>query len=219
MTLLLCSISLAGAQQFVARDVTGRVEFQTGGGTWQTLARGMDIPISALISTGFQSRAVLESDTSTLTVQPLTRLTIDEIQNLNQTESQTRISLRSGRISAEVKKNEENPSRFEVKSPVATAAVRGTSFTFNGFQLSVQSGIVAFGRPGGRVVTVPVGRKSEMKEGGVPAEVDEAVYEQISAYIYSLSSEVTTSDIVDVLELLDLVEEIIPDDQLYVYVK
>jgi len=162
------------AQEVTVREVSGRVEVQLPGEGWTSLSKGDVVPVSATISTGFQSRAVLISPRATIVVQPLTRLTIDQLQDEG-SNLQTSLSLRTGRITAAVKKNEAEPTRFQVRSPVATAAVRGTEFTFNGFQLKVEEGLVAFSSEGGSIVTVPVGASSEMSGEGIPEEVIDAV--------------------------------------------
>lgn len=179
ITTLLVSAFYVYGQEVVVKEATGRVQFQVPGGNWSPVEKGIVIPVSATISTGFQSRAVLESSRSTIIVQPLTRLTIDELQSRD-SGSRTSLSLRTGRISAVVKKNDAEPTRFQVRSPIATAAVRGTQFSFNGFQLEVKEGLVAFSSDGGRVITVPLGSSSEMQEGGIPLDVLEALLEDLT---------------------------------------
>ncbi|MBB6479738.1 FecR family protein [Spirochaeta isovalerica] len=178
--ILIFALSLClAAQEVTVREVSGRVEIQLAGQSWKTLSKGDVVPVAATISTGFQSRAVLLSPRATIVVQPLTRLTIDQLQDEGAS-NQTSLSLRTGRITAAVKKNETEPTRFQVRSPIATAAVRGTEFTFNGFQLQVTDGLVAFSSDGGRIVTVPVGASSEMQDGGIPQEVVDAIVEAVS---------------------------------------
>jgi len=173
LTIFFASLCLS-AQDVTVREVAGRVEIQLPGEGWTSLSKGDVVPVSATISTGFQSRAVLISPRATIVVQPLTRLTIDQLQDEGSSR-QTSLSLRTGRITAAVKKNEAEPTRFQVRSPVATAAVRGTEFTFNGFQLKVEEGLVAFSSDGGSIVTVPVGASSEMSPEGIPEEVLDAI--------------------------------------------
>ena len=205
-TLILCLSYITG-QEVIVKEVSGRVEFQIPGGPWTAVEKGIEIPITATISTGFQSRAVLESPRSTIIVQPLTRLTIDELQSRGSS-SQTSLSLRTGRISAVVKKNENEPTRFQVKSPIATAAVRGTAFSFNGFQLTVEEGLVAFSSSGGRVITVPLGASTEMKEDGVPVEVIDSILEQITVNPSAVSDLVIP--LLEDLGLIDLgIEDLI----------
>lgn len=176
---LLILSALLYSQEVTVREVAGNVEVQLRGGSWTSVSKGDVIPVSATISTGFQSRAVLETPRATIVVQALTRMTIDQLQDQGGSAS-TNLSLRTGRITAVVKKDDERPTSFQVKSPIATAAVRGTQFSFNGFQLQVSDGLVAFSSDGGRVITVPLGNSSEMLEGGVPQEVLDAVIAAIS---------------------------------------
>jgi len=206
--LFLTSVCIYG-QQVVVREASGRVEYQIPGQSWRPAEKGIEIPVSATISTGFQSRAVLESPRSTIVVQPLTRLTIDELQS-SSSGSQTSLSLRTGRISAVVKKNEAAPTRFQVKSPIATAAVRGTEFSFNGYQLVVESGLVAFSSDSGRVITVPIGGYSEMTEEGIPVEVLEALIQEITVNPATIASAIVPI-LVD-FGLLDNSQGDIPDD-------
>ena len=189
------------SQEVTVKEAAGRVEYQIPGGNWIPVEKGIVIPIAATISTGFQSRAILESPRSTIVVQPLTRLTIDELQSRG-SNSQTSLSLRTGRISAVVKKNDDEPTRFQVKSPIATAAVRGTEFSFNGFQLTVESGLVAFSSNGGRVVTVPLGASTEMLENGVPIEVLEAILQEITVNPAAISD--TIIPLLNSLGLIDI---------------
>lgn len=212
----LLSINLM-AQNVTVREASGKVEFQNPGGSWSSVERGMDLPISATISTGFQSRAVLESDNATIIVQPLTRMTIDELQSSG-ADSQTRLNLRMGNISVNVKRNDANPSRFQVKSPIATAAVRGTSFTFNGYQLSVEEGTVAFNSPGGRVITVPIGGTTEMQESGVPVEVIESIVAEITVEVEQ-EVELDIEEIVAIVEIVESFEVEEEDSYFFVTVE
>ena len=211
-TLLMSAVCIYG-QQVVVKETTGRVEFQIPGGRWNPVEKGTEIPVSSTISTGFQSRAVLESPRSTIIVQPLTRLTIDELQSRS-SGSTTSLSLRTGRISAVVKKNEAEPTRFQVRSPIATAAVRGTEFTFNGYQLIVESGLVAFSSDNGRVITVPIGGSSEISEDGIPVEVLEALIREITVSPSTISTTIipilVEYGLLD-LDLDDLDDEVIDD--------
>ena len=213
--ILICSVFYLNAQEVTVKDVSGKVEFMIPGGRWAAVGKGITIPLKATIATGFQSRAVLESSRAVIIVQPLTRLSVEELQTRS-SGSQTSLSLRTGRISASVKKNDAEPTRFQVKSPIATAAVRGTEFTFNGFQLSVQSGLVAFGSPDGRVVTVPAGRFIEMLAGGVPEDVIFAILQDIMVNPMAVSDEILSfldSIDYDLSDIFDLIpDDLIPDD-------
>ena len=61
----------------VVRRVVGKVEIQRPGEAWLPAAAGMELPLKATISTGFNSQAVLEIGSSVLTLRALTRIRID----------------------------------------------------------------------------------------------------------------------------------------------
>lgn len=151
-TLFLLAAVLTSAQPVVvAESVTGRVEVQPPGQSgWQPLNEGDEIPQSARISTGFNSTARLAvGRNSTVTVRALTRLTIDEVIEQEGTES-SEMTLEVGRVRGEVRRASDRQTQFELRSPTATASVRGTTFDFDGEELLVQEGIVSFVTPSGR---------------------------------------------------------------------
>ncbi|MDR2369848.1 MAG: FecR family protein, partial [Treponema sp.] len=107
---------------------------------------------------GFKSTALLVVGSSTITVRPLTRLTLEEIQNITGGES-ARLLLQTGRIRAEVKPPAGATADFTVRSPIATASVRGTSFDFDGVNLSVDEGLVHVAGGNGSAVYVGAGHR------------------------------------------------------------
>jgi hypothetical protein len=74
-------------------------------------------------------------------VQPLTRLSLEEIQNIQGDES-VGLYLQTGRVRANVNPPAGGRTDFTVRSPSVTASVRGTSFDFDGINLSVDEGRV-----------------------------------------------------------------------------
>jgi hypothetical protein len=94
-----------------------------------------------VVSTGFKSTAVIALGNSVLSVQPLTRLTVEDIRESAGNE-RVNINLQTGRIRADVKPPVGGKTEFTVKSPSATASVRGTSFEFDGLNLRVEEGRV-----------------------------------------------------------------------------
>ena len=130
--------------------------------------------MSATISTGFGSRAVLEANGSRIVVEALSRLTLEELSSDSSGNSNTSLNLRTGRIRAAVRRSNTGTTNFRVGSPVATAAVRGTEFGFNGFGVQVGDGTVNFRSGGsGRNENVPQGGGSGLDDNGNPIPVDE----------------------------------------------
>ena len=95
-----------------------------------------------------------------------------------QDELQTSVDLRVGKIRVEVKKDPNLRNDFTVKSPVSTAAVRGTVFTFDGVHLEVKDGRVALAnRMGwGRVYTA--GQEGAVPPTGRPLSAEVQVSER-----------------------------------------
>jgi len=139
-----------GAQsRAVFKTVTGKVEIQNPGEqAWGPASVGMEVPIKATISTGFGGGAVLEVGASTLTVRQLTRLRIDDLSTQNKV-TKTNLTMRVGRIRAEVKSTAGTATDFKLRSPVSTAAVRGTGFETEQFGATIHDR--QYARSGGGV--------------------------------------------------------------------
>jgi hypothetical protein len=126
----------------VIRETSGTVEIKAPGSRdWVPARSGQSIARTSVISTGFKSTAVIALGNSLLSVQPLTRLTVEEIQETAGNE-RVNINLQTGRIRADVKPPAGGKTEFTVRSPSATASVRGTSFEFDGVNLRVDEGRV-----------------------------------------------------------------------------
>ena len=115
----------------VVVSVLGKAEVQTSQG-WQPMTTGAKLTAGTLVSTGFKSQAVLTIGKSTVTVQPLSRLTIEQLTERADSDV-SKIYLDAGSIKADIKAAENKRVGFTVKSPVATASVRGTSGTIDSF--------------------------------------------------------------------------------------
>lgn len=127
------------------KDFDGKVKVKyPGEARWSRLNINDKLPDNATVSTGFNSYIVLDLGNATLDVMPLTRMTVNEITESQDTIA-TSLFLQGGTIKADVSKIEGKISDFHIKSPVATASVRGTSFIFSGNKLSVIRGVVDFG--------------------------------------------------------------------------
>ena len=186
----------AGADDALAtvKEVKGRVEFKASGGAWAPAAAGTALNKDTLVSTGFNSQAVVSLGGSTLTIKPLTRLTLEDIA-LREGNETVSLFLLAGRVRAEVRPPVGGKTDFKVKSPTATASVRGTVFDFDSVNLEVSEGLVSFaGASGGPVVQVARGETSYVDDNGsttvsqpadavaavpppVPAGVDSALFD------------------------------------------
>jgi hypothetical protein len=170
IALFVLALVHVGAQsRVVFRTVTGKVEIQNPGEqAWLPATAGMEVPIRATISTGFGGGAILELGASTLTVRQLTRLRIDELSTQNKV-TKTNLSMPVGRIRADVKSTAGTATDFKLRSPVSTAAVRGTGFETDGANLSVFEAIVAFLSESGIGINVGAGETGLIADGGTPS--------------------------------------------------
>ncbi len=167
--LVFFTFSLSSQSSYTITQAMGKVEIKDNRGNWQSITIGTQIPVNAVISTGFGSRAVLEGGGAVITVDPLTRMSVEELKANAGGGTDTRLGLRTGRVRASVRSTEAGKTRFRVSSPVATAAVRGTEFSFNGYQVDVTRGTVAvFSAANGRSVNIPQGAGTFVDENGNP---------------------------------------------------
>ena len=125
ITLVVCG---AFCQNGVIRELTGEVELKrVGSSSFVPASAGDAVSSNTVISTGFRSTAIVAIGSSVITVRPLTRLTLAEIQSSENAEN-VNVNLQSGRVRVEVKPPAGTRTNLSVQSPSATASVRGTTF-------------------------------------------------------------------------------------------
>ena len=148
----------------VIRETTGTVELKIGGSTdWVAASPGDRIDRATIISTGFRSTALLAVGSSTIFVRPLTRLSLENLLNQDNTET-INLGLRSGRIQVDVKAPAGSRTEFTVQSPMVTASVRGTVFDLDTENIKVFEGAVRFepAASASGTVVVNAGQSSQM---------------------------------------------------------
>ncbi len=128
----------AQAQAKVLR-VSGKVEVKAPRGAWITARPGMSVSAGSFVATGFKSSARIQLNQATLYVKQLTRLTLEQIAR-KQNVVTTNLFIRTGSLEADVKRGTEYTHDFKVRSPVSTAAVKGTRIRYDGMELSVRDG-------------------------------------------------------------------------------
>ncbi len=81
----------------------------------------------------------------------------------------TELYLRVGRVRAEVKGAEGLLQDFKVRSPISTAAVRGTAFDFDGVNTNVDNGVVNLSNnQSGQSTNLGAGEQGSVTEGDSP---------------------------------------------------
>lgn len=157
-----CAFSQNSRMNGVIRELTGDVELKRAGASAFVRARAGDtLAADTIVSTGFKSNAIIEVGSSSIAVRPLTRLTLAEIQSVSDTET-VNVRLQTGRVKVDVKPAAGTRSNFTVQSPSATASVRGTSFEFDAFNLTVNEGMVAYQGGKGNGILIPAGMASSI---------------------------------------------------------
>jgi hypothetical protein len=165
---LCCLVTASFSQtQAVIREISGKVEIQPPQSSWIAAQEGTVVSLGTTISTGFSSRAVIDLGRSVLRVDPLTRLRIDQLIEREGTVS-TDLFLRVGKVNAEVKSASGVTQDFKLRSPVSTAAVRGTGFDYSGYDLYVYDGQVTYENLTGQNRTYGVGESGETSGTDTP---------------------------------------------------
>lgn len=164
------SIFSVHALTATVQSVKGKVEIQEAG-VWVKLQKGDSLEKGTVISTGFNSEAVLAVSNSNISLGPLTRVTLEDLVSTNDKDT-TQIYIDSGTIAANVSGKDGKRAGFKVRSPVATASVRGTSFVVSSSgKLTVTEGLVAFGPSESEVASVvedaPAEQAQVEKKGAV----------------------------------------------------
>ena len=116
---------LFAQNQAVIKEFSGKVEVQLPGKGWAPAARNAVIPLGASVSTGFNSYATLDLGVSVVRVKPLTRMSVAELSRKGSMDV-TAVDLRVGRVNAKINKAEGLEHNFTLRTPVSTAAVRGS---------------------------------------------------------------------------------------------
>ena len=123
---VLIAVFSVHSQNGVITEITGDVELKPASASaFGRASVGSQIAQDTVISTGFRSTAVIAVGSTTLTVRPLTRLTLAEIQSSAGEES-LNIDLQTGRVRVAVKPPAGTRANTTVQTPSATASVRGT---------------------------------------------------------------------------------------------
>jgi hypothetical protein len=177
--MLLCAAQ-AFAQDGVIKELSGTVELKRAGQINYIPAKPGDVVAKdTVVSTGFKSGALIGAGSAVITVRPLTRLTLAEISAAAGAET-INVNLQAGRVRVDVNPPAGTRTTTTVRSPIATASVRGTVFEFDIASLAVLRGSVAFEGGRGGVKLVGAGYASEVRADGKAAAPLEIYMEELA---------------------------------------
>jgi hypothetical protein len=166
VTIFILTGLYAFSQDAFIDQLTGTVEIKQPKDTaFKTAYKGDKLSKDTIISTSFKSYAIIKIGDTTISVRPLTTLSLAEIQKIEETET-LNVSLQTGRIRVDVKPAAGTKALTTVSSPSSTASVRGTSFEFDTNNLYVKEGTVSFSGTNGQNVLVGAGGTSQVNQTG-----------------------------------------------------
>jgi hypothetical protein len=155
-----------GVQDAVIEQITGTIEIKQPRETsFKPASAGEKIFQETVISSSFRSFAIIRVGSTTITVRPLTTLSLTEIQNLNEDET-LNVNLQAGRIRVDVKPAAGTRTTTTVSTPSVTASVRGTNFEIDTDNLYVNEGVVSFSGKKGQSMLVGAGGSSRVEHSG-----------------------------------------------------
>ncbi len=177
-------------------SIAGKVEVQADSG-WIALKPGDAVESGKVISTGFRSQAVIQIAGSSVVVNQLSRVTLEQLTETDDAHS-SEVFIDLGSISADVQASQNKRVGFVVNTPVATASVRGTQLDMGYSTIRVGRGLVVFMGKRGKEVSVRGGNISrvgsrESASNPFQSKVNEALgnttAEQNDLTLTSVSSE------------------------------
>ena len=180
MTVLLVTLLSVSAWSLVTvESASGLIQYRSpAGGEWLDIRSGMEIPEGSVVVSGLDGQALLRMGSAELTVEPLSRVVLTEIDIRSRSEA-TSLSVPYGRIHAQVRRSQNRGIDFRVLTPISTAAVRGTEFDYDGTTLRVLEGDVAFSNLIGQSHSVREGQRSRTWGHQSIESVEQTMLEEI----------------------------------------
>jgi len=162
VTFFILASLYAYSQDAFIDQLTGTVEIkQPKENSFKAAAKGEKIFQETVISTSFKSFAIVKIGSTTITIRPLTTLSLTEIQKQEEVET-LNVNLQAGRVRVDVKPPAGAKAAATLTSPSSVASVRGTSFELDTHNLYVKEGAVNFIGNKGQSVIVRAGENSRV---------------------------------------------------------
>ncbi|MFC4260295.1 FecR domain-containing protein [Marinobacter lacisalsi] len=155
----------------LVRGISGHARVRSAGnGAIRPLTEGQRIQAGDTIITHNGMATVELADGSTIRINPGSSVVFNRLTRYGRAGmTDTRMRLERGGVSNRINPMIEEGARFEIETPSAVAAVRGTTFSLqadrDGSHLQVTEGRVAFGTPG-NIREIPSGYGASVRAGG-----------------------------------------------------
>ncbi|MFC1964322.1 FecR domain-containing protein, partial [Chloroflexota bacterium] len=163
------------ASQCTLSLLSGRAEFQKPGSEkWQPGTDGMTLVAGSRVRTAADSHALLTFfEGSTLSLEPNTNIEIQQVERGEQQTTTIILKQWTGRTWSRVIKMTDQGSRYEIETPTAVAAVRGTLFATEvdetgSTEVTTTSGLVSVVAQGEEVL-IPPKQLTRVETGKAPS--------------------------------------------------
>jgi len=194
----------------ILNNVTGQTQvLRPDEGIWQSGKNGLNLSEKSKVKCAPNSRAEIQfKNGHRVRLYPNSEITIGEDKGIA-----TRLNILSGKLRALVKKLKPT-EKFEVKTPVAVCAVRGTDFSVevgenNQVKVEVYEGKVAAREElTGQEKEIPAGTYSEIVPNQAPAEPQTIPPENITPFEEGAQAPVREDEQVKVEALNEMMNEI-----------
>ena len=173
------------------QDVKGNVRVKKKGGRFVKASEGAQVTIGTIIQSGFRSSATLVIGKHKATIKALTRVKLRKMNAKSGIEN-IGLSLRGGKIRAKVN-GKAGKVKFRIKTPTATASVRGTEEEVSygpafGTRITVLEGAVLFEDTAQAARTVSVNNSSVADQGSRPTSPTREAVKEGSTRVSSTSN-------------------------------
>ncbi len=151
----------------VLSRIKGDVKVQRAGETkWTAATDKMKVSQGDSIRTGAGAEVFVSWNENAVRLGPLSQTKLSTIGGANE---KSLVDLSKGKIFCKVRGKQKNETIFEVRTPIATAGVRGTSFEAAEKSFSVVEGTVSI-KSGDSEIELTAGMMLELVEEGLPEE-------------------------------------------------
>ena len=147
------------------KEIKGSIEIKKPGGVWTAAEEGEIIENGTQISAGFNSGALLTTESSEVQIKALTRIIMEDYY-INSSTAATLYYLQAGRVRCRLFKIEGIEHNFILSTPYSKILSDISEFEAETDSIKVYDGIVSYFNSSGQKVSLPGGVSSTVSVGG-----------------------------------------------------